>query len=208
MGRTFGYWKVLSLAYKTDRHILYYHCRCKCGNEKDVKKYNLVHGKSISCGCYSKEIGHSLRFKSLVGKTFGNLFVSGIDHKEGSSYFYVCKCSCGNIVVVRGVSLTKKKNPTRSCGCLHKSVQDITNQKFGHLLVFDFSCRKNNHTYWKCKCDCGNVVEVESSHLKSGHTISCGCLDISHRGSKAENEIRMYIDSLIGVNYNGKSKKE
>ena len=30
-------------------------------------------------------------------------------------------------------------------------------------------------TYWKCKCDCGNTCVVEDSHLKNGHTKSCGC---------------------------------
>lgn len=30
-------------------------------------------------------------------------------------------------------------------------------------------------TYWKCQCDCGNTCVVEDSHLKNGHTKSCGC---------------------------------
>lgn len=29
---------------------------------------------------------------------------------------------------------------------------------------------------WKCRCACGNVVYVSTSHLTSGHTRSCGCL--------------------------------
>lgn len=29
---------------------------------------------------------------------------------------------------------------------------------------------------WKCKCDCGNLVEVASNSLISGGTKSCGCL--------------------------------
>lgn len=29
---------------------------------------------------------------------------------------------------------------------------------------------------WVCKCDCGNEVTVTTSHLRSGHTKSCGCL--------------------------------
>lgn len=29
---------------------------------------------------------------------------------------------------------------------------------------------------WKCKCDCGNQTVVKASHLKDGHTKSCGCL--------------------------------
>ena len=29
---------------------------------------------------------------------------------------------------------------------------------------------------WKCQCDCGNSKIVSTSHLKTNHTISCGCL--------------------------------
>lgn len=28
---------------------------------------------------------------------------------------------------------------------------------------------------WICQCDCGTQVEVIGSHLRSGHTLSCGC---------------------------------
>lgn len=33
---------------------------------------------------------------------------------------------------------------------------DLTGQKFNRLLVIEFFERKNNKTYWRCKCDCGN----------------------------------------------------
>lgn len=28
---------------------------------------------------------------------------------------------------------------------------------------------------YRCVCDCGNIVNVQKYHLKSGHTKSCGC---------------------------------
>src|SRR6185437_7523964 len=30
-------------------------------------------------------------------------------------------------------------------------------------------------TYWRCRCDCGTIVEVESYRLRIGRTGSCGC---------------------------------
>lgn len=31
--------------------------------------------------------------------------------------------------------------------------------------------------WYKCKCDCGNICEVNGNQLKNGHTVSCGsCL--------------------------------
>nr|DAU90285.1 MAG TPA: hypothetical protein [Bacteriophage sp.] len=54
---------------------------------------------------------------------------------------------------------------------------DLTGQTFGRLKVVKFdSLSKNNQAKWKCKCKCGNEVVVAASHLKSGHTKSCGCL--------------------------------
>ena len=53
---------------------------------------------------------------------------------------------------------------------------DLTGQRFGHLLVTDFS-----HTspagvrYWVCQCDCGTIKAVSGKNLKSGQ-ISCGCV--------------------------------
>ena len=56
----------------------------------------------------------------LVGKRFGKLIVkSADDHRKG---YVVCECDCGNIAFVRATSLTKKHQPTRSCGCIQRAV--------------------------------------------------------------------------------------
>lgn len=60
-----------------------------------------------------------------------------------------------------------------------KAVVDLTNQRFGRLVVIkrDFSPRKTTSTSarWVCECDCGNTVTVDSSSLRVGDTKSCGC---------------------------------
>lgn len=53
--------------------------------------------------------------------------------------------------------------------------KDLTNQKFNFLTVIQLDKIKNGVTYWLCKCDCGKIRSVSRSHLKSGHTKSCGC---------------------------------
>lgn len=62
---------------------------------------------------------------------------------------------------------------------------DLTGQRFGRLVVnsraenkVDNSGRKR--TMWNCMCDCGKSIIVESSHLKSGHSKSCGCITKKH----------------------------
>lgn len=55
---------------------------------------------------------------------------------------------------------------------------DLTGKKFGRLTVLKRHPQNttNNHPRWICKCDCGNDnVIVQGTHLKSGHTTSCGC---------------------------------
>ena len=39
--------------------------------------------------------------------------------------------------------------------------------------------RKRVFYYWKCKCDCGNVVVRSGNSLRAGDTTSCGCKKIS-----------------------------
>lgn len=56
-------------------------------------------------------------------------------------------------------------------------VADIACQKFNRLTAIEPVWRnKRNSVLWRCKCDCGNETITTVSHLRSGHTKSCGCL--------------------------------
>lgn len=56
-------------------------------------------------------------------------------------------------------------------------VADIAGQKFNRLTAIEPVGRnKRNSVLWRCKCDCGNETITTVSHLRSGHTKSCGCL--------------------------------
>ena len=61
---------------------------------------------------------------------------------------------------------------------------DLTGQRFGRLVVVKRVDNKGQHPAWLCKCDCGNECIVTGSHLKSGHSQSCGCLQ-KERTSKS-----------------------
>ena len=54
---------------------------------------------------------------------------------------------------------------------------DLKDQYFGRLQVLeDTKKRKNDRlVVWKCQCECGNIVEVDSQSLRRGYTKSCGC---------------------------------
>lgn len=52
---------------------------------------------------------------------------------------------------------------------------DLTGQRFGHLTVLCPAENIGTRTAWRCRCDCGRETVVKTSHLRSGHTKSCGC---------------------------------
>lgn len=63
--------------------------------------------------------------EDLTGRTFGKLIVlhqvEDYITPKGKHYArWLCECSCAekNQVVVWGINLTKKNNPTNSCGCI------------------------------------------------------------------------------------------
>jgi len=53
---------------------------------------------------------------------------------------------------------------------------NLINLKFGRLTVLKQGETVGMHIYWYCECDCGNHKSVASRHLRSGRTMSCGCL--------------------------------
>ena len=64
------------------------------------------------------------------------------------------------------------------------NLKDISGQRFGRLVALRFSHRTGSLAQWLCQCDCGVQKTAYLGHLRSGHTISCGCLHrerLAHR---------------------------
>lgn len=54
---------------------------------------------------------------------------------------------------------------------------DLTGKVFGKLIaIHSKGSNKQGNSMWICRCDCGNIIVVNSQNLKNGHTKSCGCL--------------------------------
>lgn len=82
-----------------------------------------------------------------------------------------CKCSCGNIVEVRGDYLIS--GHTTSCGC-QKGKRELPNhigEKFGDWTIIS---KGTKTSYWLCKCSCGIEREVFYPSLQKGLSTSCG----------------------------------
>lgn len=138
---------------------------------------------------------------NIIGEKFGRLTVLDVDGSNiGSSTYkqkYVCLCDCGNYAKIRYDNLIY--GHTKSCGCLidesHiKRIEDLSGKRFGRLTVISIEqTNKQKGVRWLCECDCSNTIIVAASHLKNGHTKSCGCLskenahtiNLSHGMSKS-----------------------
>lgn len=153
-----------------------WNCKCDCGTALKVKSADLRTGKITSCGCDKID---DLISKS-VGKRYGKLTCLEYSHIEhGNGYFFKFQCDCGNI---KDFNLSRVRNGyIKSCGCLRKEnsrkavFKDLTGKKFNHLTVVEYIGQRKGRTMWRCQCDCGNEIEVDSSSLKSGNTTACGC---------------------------------
>lgn len=53
---------------------------------------------------------------------------------------------------------------------------NLTDKRFGRLLVLSRRPNQGNSTMWFCSCICGNTTIVNGSSLKQSLTQSCGCL--------------------------------
>jgi hypothetical protein len=54
---------------------------------------------------------------------------------------------------------------------------DLNGRKFGRLNVIKKAEKQNKQgVLWLCRCDCGNEKILDTYHLNSGKTKSCGCL--------------------------------
>lgn len=88
-----------------------------------------------------------------------------------------------------------------------KVKNDLTGQKFGRLTVIkqieDYVTPSGTHySYWSCKCECGNNVNVIGSALTKSDkpTRSCGCIqkEVMNKKFKKYNRYKLFDDYGVG----------
>ena len=144
-----------------------WHCKCDCGNELDVFTFCLKNGNTSSCGC-----GMINQVKNELNNRYGKLTVINYVGINNHHAEWQCRCDCGNIIIAKGDLL--RNGSVSSCGC--SKIIDETNNHYGKLTVISLDSINNHNAMWLCECDCGNKVVVAGTHLRSGHTQSCGCI--------------------------------
>lgn len=126
------------------------------------------------------------KLEDMTGKICGCWKVIERDKNPTSKShetFWKCECQrCQTIVSVRKCDLKKEPKSCNNCKGWGSRSYKI-GERYGLLTIIGEGSFRGNHTYVKCQCDCGNIIEVRLEHLKGqgrkGRTISCGCASIS-----------------------------
>ena len=142
-------------------------------------------------GTFIDMTGWKMSEHGVVGS---RLTVTSRAPNQGRKVCWNCICQCGNTVIVRGDQL--RSGIAKSCGCLQKEIakekcaqtgknnlgtvsshrKDLIGKTFGSLTVESYHTTKDGkRAFWWCRCECGALVSVSSTHLLTGHTKGCGC---------------------------------
>ncbi len=90
-----------------------------------------------------------------------------------------CRCDCGVEKIVKNRLLINGQ--ATSCGCLraeralqanNQRREDLTGRKFGRWKITEMLEGQKA----KAVCECGTELEVFTTNLKQGKSLSCGCL--------------------------------
>lgn len=206
-GAKVGRWTLL---YELPREgkIRKWRCRCDCGTERDVRDRNLRYGASLSCGCARNDAAVSANAHHLEGMKFGELTVlEKAEAPNQRGVHWRCRCSCGTECVISGTMLVNGRK-TRCSSNLHQkryAFSDVTGQRFGSLVALAPAGYndKRGSVVWRCRCDCGNEVDVSYNNLQYSNQKSCGCQKKEH-----EQKLQTFLTHVAGTSIDMlKSKK-
>ena len=181
-------------------------CICECGTQRDVLERTLVYGYSLSCGCAKANGKAELPAEDLSGRQFGDLLVLEAVQKRDRRYGprWKCRCACGNEVEIPQHKLLS--GAAHHCGCRTElRYRDIAGQQFGRMTaLYPLECAdRRGSKIWRCRCECGNEIDIPYNRLLYGNTRSCGCRKKEH-----SQVLNGYISHVDGTSINHlRSKK-
>lgn len=186
IGTQINGWTILDIKTYPEKHHTYAVAKHYCGVVKEMQltKINSNHAK---CDCeHRKRLQEAAtkKYEHLIGvKINGWTILSIIPPDENQhNTFALCRCECGTVKEVRLSYILNERS--KDCGCgrkktmSEKNTKNLIGQRFGKLVVLEMleERNKNGRIVYRCKCDCGNVVDVLGNSLTTYHTLSCGCL--------------------------------
>lgn len=207
-GKVIGDFTVVRFDENSPKHKYRWICRCNnCGEEKSIdvgQLYKSLDSNILRCKCNSKyKCPHNKKGykEDFTGRRFGSLVVRGFAYSKNTHSYWYCDCDCGNKNIVVNGQLLKngKRQSCNNCTCKKPYVKDLSGQRFGNLIVKSLIGRKNNKTYWKCICDCGNTVVKSSNELKRAKNLMCDDCKMNIKENEVAGEIWHDIKGYEGL---------
>ena len=207
-GQKFQSWTVLDptpvLQSKTEKVL----CQCECGTIRYVAIRALRYKDTQNCGCVAAMAYIRKKATEYKDKRFGALTVQGPSSRKDSTSAYCleCLCDCGNTCYYSPYSL--ETGSRVSCGCRitkPSSAKDLTGLQSNYLTALYYTGKTNRHRdrLWRCRCKCGNEVDVAAAQLVSSEVKSCGCLSAEHIA-----KLSSYLDFADGTSIHILSSKK
>lgn len=123
------------------------YCKCDCGTEKWIAKYNIKNGNTKTCGKGSCRA----TYESDIGKRYNKLVVLKEDRKNNKAripiVYCFCRCDCGNEKWVQKANL--RNGATKSCGCLVTTHGQSKNKLYSTWSDQKDRCYNLNSIVWK-----------------------------------------------------------
>lgn len=150
----------------------------------------------------------------LQGKLFGLWTVASFSHTDKNKCsWWICRCQCGTERKV--ISRNLVHGLTKSCGCENRRLSsermvernrkaEIKSGKiYGRLTVIEYTgnCDKQCHKIYRCRCECGQEVQVAGYHLNRGASKSCGCLSRELSSARASELVKSAQFNPTGYNW-------
>ena len=174
-GKRFGKLTVIERLNEHKGRYFCWKCNCDCGNQIIVSTKALNRGSIRDCGC-SPRNNHS-ELKDITGRRFGKLQAK--HRSEIKKDYWVCQCSCGNIIEVHAKELLNRR--IKDCGCGSNLIIDnhlnLKGIMVGDVKILEPTEERDykGSVMWKCKCSCGKVFSASADDLIHGNRRSCGC---------------------------------
>ena len=203
IGQRFGKLTVTEDSGQRSGQCILWRCKCDCGGEVLAKRHQLLSGNLTDCGCIPRQYAPKKQAEDLTGRRFGELTVlRRAENDQLGKVRWVCRCSCGKETTVQALRL--KSGRTRSCGCKRYGAAhnryDLTGQRFGRLMALYHVSKEDRakSSYWHCRCDCGNELDVYTGSLLHGLTRSCGCWNREQSG-KMHDHMHYQDDTCVEI---------
>ena len=79
-------------------------------------------------------------------------------------------------------------------------LNNLIDKTFDKLTVLEKAPSRARHVYWKCQCECGNIVEVSAESLNRNIPHDCGCVKLQLQKEK-ERAKEDKLNYLVGQRF-------